>query len=191
MKDLAPDVPLKGLFADDTDMLAIPRIGDAWESSERAVSAALEADTGLRLSDLLALDRIHRAGKEGIRTNALARALRIPSNRLTYQLAGLQKRRYIARSSHPEDGRGVVLRLTKAGREAHKRALASYRRITRNGLRGLDSGLDPDRLIGAAAVLSGDAPTPADVQRLLDALGADSVDSALARLNGNRRPRSR
>ena len=29
MKDLAPDAPLTGLFADDTEMLAIPRIGDA------------------------------------------------------------------------------------------------------------------------------------------------------------------
>ena len=189
MKDVAPDVPLKGLFADDTEMLAIPRIGDAWESAERAVSVALEADTGLRLSDLLALDRIHRAGKDGIRTNTLARALRIPSNRLTYQLAGLQKRRYISRSSHPEDGRGVVLRLTKAGAEAHKRALAAYRRITRNGLQGLDSGLDPGRLMGAAAVLSGDAPSPADVQRLLDALGAASVDEALAKANGTARRR--
>ena len=184
MKDVSTDVPLKGLFADDTEMLAIPRIGDAWESAERAVSAELESETGLRLSDLLALDRIHRAGKDGIRTNTLARALRIPSNRLTYQLAGLQKRRYITRSSHPEDGRGVVLRLTKSGRDAHKRALTAYRRLTRNGLRGIDSGLDPDRLIAAAAVLAGDGPSPADVQRLLAALGADSVDDAIARANG-------
>ena len=189
MKDVSTDVPLKGLFADDTEMLAIPRIGDAWESAERAVSAELEAETGLRLSDLLALDRIQRAGKDGIRTNTLARALRIPSNRLTYQLAGLQKRRYITRGAHPDDGRGVVLRLTKSGQGAHKRALAVYRRITRNGLSGLDSGLDADRLIGAAAVLSGDGPSPADVQRLLAALGADSVDEALARLDGKGRAR--
>ena len=39
-------------------------------------------------------------------------------------------------------------------------------------------------LCGAAAVLSGDAASPADVQRLLDALGAASVDEALAKANG-------
>ena len=189
MKDITAEPPLRGLFADDAEMLAVPRIGDAWESAERAISAEIEDETGLRLSDLVALDRIQRAGKDGIRTNALARALRIPSNRLTYQLAGLQKRRYITRSAHPEDGRGVVLRLTKAGAAAHKRALAAYRRITRDGLRGLDSGLDPERLMAAAAVLAGDGPAPADVQRLLDALGASSVDEAIAGLDGRGRRR--
>lgn len=189
MNDVAPDEPLSGLFADDPEMLAVPRIGDAWETAERALSAGIEAESGLRLSDLMALDRIQRAGREGIRTNALARALRIPSNRLTYQLAGLQKRRYITRSAHPEDGRGVVLRLTKSGTDAHTRALAAYRRLTRDGLSRLDSGLDPERLMAAAAVLAGDGPAPADVQRLLDALGAASVDEAIAGLDGRGRRR--
>lgn len=70
----AAEAPLSGLFADDDLLLAIPIVGDAWEMAEREVSAELAATTDLRLSDLLALDRIHRAGKTGIRTNTLARA---------------------------------------------------------------------------------------------------------------------
>lgn len=151
----AAEAPLSGLFADDDLLLAIPIVGDAWEMAEREVSAELAATTDLRLSDLLALDRIHRAGKTGIRTNTLARALRIPSNRLTYQLAGLEKRKYIARSPHPDDGRGVVLSLTKAGRDAHRKALAAYRRITRDDLMGVGDGADGARLLAAAAILSG------------------------------------
>lgn len=152
----APDRPLSGLFADDPEMLAVPIIGEAWEAAERAISSQLESENDMRLSDLLALDRIQRAGRGGIRTNTLARALRIPSNRLTYQLAGLEKRHYIERSPHPEDGRGVVLRLTKDGRDAHRKALATYRRITRDGLSGIDSGQEGRRLMAAAAILSGD-----------------------------------
>lgn len=152
----APDRPLNGLFADDPHMIAVPLIGEAWQAAERAISAQLEAGHEMRLSDLMALDRIHRAGRGGIRTNTLARALRIPSNRLTYQLAGLEKRDYIDRSPHPEDGRGVVLTLTKAGRDAHRRALATYRRITRDGLTEIDPGLDGRRLLAAAAILAGD-----------------------------------
>lgn len=154
----APDRPLSGLFADDPEMLAVPIIGEAWEAAERAISSQLEAENDLRLSDLLALDRIQRAGRGGIRTNTLARALRIPSNRLTYQLAGLEKRHYIARAPHPDDGRGVVLTLTKDGRDAHRKALAAYRRITRDGLSGLDSGQDGRRLMAAAAILAGEKP---------------------------------
>lgn len=152
----SPDRPLSGLFAEDPEMLAIPIIGEAWEAAERAISSQLEGENDMRLSDLLALDRIHRAGRGGIRTNTLARALRIPSNRLTYQLAGLQKKAYIERSPHPEDGRGVVLRLTKEGKDAHKKALATYRRITRDGLSGLGSSRDGRRLMAAAAILSGE-----------------------------------
>jgi DNA-binding MarR family transcriptional regulator len=152
------DRPLDGLFADDPEMLAVPIIGEAWQAAERAISSRLEDENDMRLSDLLALDRIHRAGRGGIRTNTLARALRIPSNRLTYQLAGLEKRAYIERSPHPEDGRGVVLRLTEEGRDARRRALSTYRHITRDGLSGIDSGQDGLRLMAAAAILAGEAP---------------------------------
>lgn len=154
----APDRPLSGLFADDPEMLAVPIIGEAWEAAERAISAQLEAEHEMRLSDLLALDRIQRAGRGGIRTNTLARALRIPSNRLTYQLAGLGKRGYIGRAPHPEDGRGVVLTLTAEGRDAHRKAIATYRRIARDGLAGLGPGLDGRRLMAAAAILAGATP---------------------------------
>jgi len=176
--------PLDGLFGGDAELLAIPRLGEAWETAERSVSARLSADCGLRLSDLLALDRIQRGGRGGIRTNALARALRIPSNRLTYQLSGLEKRGYIDREPHPDDGRGVILRLTRSGRDAHKRALAAYRRITRGGLASLDSGQDGPRIMAAAAVLAGDGAAPDGVDDLLDALGASSVDEALAMVRG-------
>jgi DNA-binding MarR family transcriptional regulator len=161
----APEPPLSGLFGDDELMLAVPVVGDAWEAAEREVSARLSRVHDLRLSDLLALDRIQRAGRGGIRTNALARALRIPSNRLTYQLAGLQKRRLIHRAPDPEDGRGIVLTLTPAGREAHRKALATYRRMTHGGLDGMADGVEGTRLLAAAAILSGRVPD-ADVARL-------------------------
>lgn len=159
------DSPLAGLFADDDELLAIPIVGDAWEAAEREVSGQLAQACGVRLSDLLALDRIQRAGRAGIRTNALARALRIPSNRLTYQLAGLEKRKFISRAPHPDDGRGIVLTLTQAGREMHRKALATYRRITRGGLGGVGDGADGARLMAAAAILAGRVPD-ADVARI-------------------------
>lgn len=159
------DAPLTGLFADDDEMLAIPIVGDAWEMAERAVSAQLAQAHGLRLSDLLALDRIQRAGRDGIRTNALARALSIPSNRLTYQLAGLEKRDFISRAPHPDDGRGIVLTLTQAGRDMHRKALATYRRITRGGLGGVGDGADGARIMAAAAILAGRVPD-AEVVRI-------------------------
>ncbi len=184
----APERPLSGLFADDPEMLAIPVIGDAWEAAERAVSARLEATCDLRLSDLLALDRIHRAGRGGIRTNPLARALRIPSNRLTYQIGGLEKRGLVERSPHPDDGRGVVLRLTRPGRDLHRRALAAYGQMTRDGLAGLDPGRDGGRLLAAAAILAGTAPVPSDVARLLRALQVSSVEEGIAAVRARRAP---
>ena len=182
--------PLDGLFSGDIELLAIPRLGEAWEAAERAVSSVLEAEHALRLSDLLALDRIQRSGRHGIRTNALARALGIPSNRLTYQLAGLQQCALIERSPHPEDGRGVVLRLTKDGRNTHRRVLTTYRRITRDRLAGIDAGRDGVRLMAAAAIVSGEAPVPADVSALLSALGVSSVEEGIAVARArSRRPR--
>jgi hypothetical protein len=53
-----------------------------------------------------------------------------------------------------------VLRLTEEGREARRRALATYRHITRDGLSGIDSGQDGLRLMAAAAILAGGAPMP-------------------------------
>ncbi len=166
----ASDAPLAGLFGDDHRMLAVPIVGDAWESAEREVSARLSRTHDLRLSDLLALDRIQRAGRQGIRTNSLARALRIPSNRLTYQLSGLQKRSLIERAPHPEDGRGIVLTLTESGRDAHRKALTTYRRMTRGGLDGMADGVEGARLLAAAAILSGRVPD-AEVARLAAAPG--------------------
>lgn len=154
------DTPLAGLFGDDELLLAIPRLGESFENTERLASASLMAAHDLRLSDLLALDRIARAGADGIRTNALARALGIPSNRLTYQLAGLEQREFIARSPHPRDGRGVVLRLTAAGKAMHKKALASYRGFCANSLAGLAPEVDGRRILAAAAILCDDAPIP-------------------------------
>lgn len=49
----------------------------------------------------------------------------------------------------------MVLSLTKAGRDAHRKALAAYRRITRDDLMGVGDGADGARLLAAAAILSG------------------------------------
>ncbi len=154
------DAALSGLFGDDELLLAIPRLGESFENTERLASADLLAAHDLRLSDLLALDRIARAGADGIRTNTLARALGIPSNRLTYQLAGLQERAFITRSAHPRDGRGIVLRLTPAGKAMHKKALATYRAFCANSLAGLGPEIDGRRILAAAAILCDDAPPP-------------------------------
>ena len=160
MSGRSVETALKGLFGDDDLLLAIPRLGESFENAERLASADLLAAHDLRMSDLLALDRIARAGADGIRTNTLARALGIPSNRLTYQLAGLEKRAFITRSAHPRDGRGIVLRLSPAGTAMHTKALSTYRAFCANSLAGLGPEIDGRRILAAAAILCDDAPLP-------------------------------
>ena len=42
------DIGVDGLFAGDPSLLAIPRLGEAWETAERAVSTRLSAACGMR-----------------------------------------------------------------------------------------------------------------------------------------------
>ena len=73
----------------------------------------------------LLLNRLHREGPMGVK--ALAAGMRIDSSTVTRQVAPLVEAGLVDRTTDPEDGRAVVLRLSEEGKERLEEVRASRR----------------------------------------------------------------
>jgi MarR family transcriptional regulator, 2-MHQ and catechol-resistance regulon repressor len=73
----------------------------------------------ISVTQCYALEALLRRGPCGL--NELAAELCLDKSTASRVVAALQRKRYVARAPHPEDGRAVVLTVTPAGRRLHGR----------------------------------------------------------------------
>ncbi|MFJ9121536.1 MarR family winged helix-turn-helix transcriptional regulator [Streptomyces sp. NPDC102394] len=76
----------------------------------------LSEDFGLGLTDFLSLQALSVGDPAGIRMNELAQQLGLNQSSATRAVARLEKRELAERIAHETDRRGVVVRITDAGR---------------------------------------------------------------------------
>ena len=87
-----------------TDIEVISNLVRAGGEAIRGISKVLKENAALQLTDLLLLDELHRAGRDGVRTSKLAISLGMTTSRLAYRLNSLEKAGLIERRPHAEDG---------------------------------------------------------------------------------------
>ncbi len=96
----------------------------AWRSylrANRELDAALDRDlqaVGVSLSEYELLSMLSEAPGAEMRMSALAELIVQSRSRVTHTAARLERRGLVQRAPAPEDGRGVILRLTAEGRKA-------------------------------------------------------------------------
>ena len=74
--------------------------------------------SGISLSEYELLSMLSEAPMGQLRMSALASLIVQSRSRVTHTAARLERRGWVKRSPAPDDGRGVLLRLTDDGREA-------------------------------------------------------------------------
>jgi len=89
--------------------------------------------------DLDVLTNLDRAGPPHERTpSELAEAQLVTAGGMTVRLNRLQRAGLIERRPNPDDGRGVLVRLTSIGQELARDALATLIEVQEAGIRGLE-----------------------------------------------------
>ena len=93
----------------------------AYLRANRELDVALDRDlqaVGISLSEYELLSMLSEAPMGQLRMSALASLIVQARSRVTHTAARLERRGWVKRSPAPDDGRGVLLRLTDDGREA-------------------------------------------------------------------------
>jgi DNA-binding MarR family transcriptional regulator len=117
--DTTPSAPYErlqhevALFARRAEQTRLAGIGKAGNCMDRAA--------------YLLLNRLDREGPMGVK--ALAEGMGIDSSTVTRQVAPLVESGLVKRTSHPEDGRAVVLALSPRGHARLEEVRASRRRL--------------------------------------------------------------
>ena len=116
-------------------MCPCPTSGVRWLSEEEQVSwraylranreldVALDHDlqvAGISLSEYELLSMLSEAPMGQLRMSALAALIVQSRSRVTHTAARLERRGWVKRTPAPDDGRGVLLRLTDDGRGRHR-----------------------------------------------------------------------
>ena len=106
-----------------------------------------------------AVEALLRRGPSGL--NELAAELYLDKSTASRVVAALERKGYLTRSPHPDDGRAVVLKVTASGRRLYERIRRDLIRETEQLLDGFDSDVPANaarlisRLARAAAARSG------------------------------------
>ena len=93
----------------------------AYLRGNRELDVALDRDlqaAGVSLSEYELLSMLSEAPHDRLRMSALADLIVQSRSRVTHTAARLERRGWVVRSPAPDDGRGVLLRLTDRGRAA-------------------------------------------------------------------------
>ena len=93
---------------------------------QRAMERQLERDAGLSGADYAVLAPLSEADGGVLRMRELGRAVRWDRSRLSHQVRRMEGRGLVAREECAEDGRGFMVRLTAAGREAIEAAAPQH-----------------------------------------------------------------
>lgn len=94
-----------------------------------------------------AIEALVRRGPSGL--NDLAADLYLEKSTASRVVATLERKGYVTRSPHPEDGRAIVLGVTAAGRRLHDR----IRKDLVNEAKGLLQDFEPEVREGAARLI--------------------------------------
>ena len=73
----------------------------------------------ISVTQCYALEALLRRGPSGL--NELAAELYLDKSTASRVVATLERKRYVSRATHPDDGRAIVLTVTPAGRRLHDR----------------------------------------------------------------------
>jgi DNA-binding MarR family transcriptional regulator len=98
---------------------------------QRAVERNLREQADLTQVQFEILMNLANAGETGIRMAQLADALIVSRSGLSYQVAQLELRGWIARERSADDDRGVVARITPEGERMRQRVYAGHVEIVR------------------------------------------------------------
>jgi len=103
----------------------------------------------ISVTQCYALEALLRRGPSGL--NEVAAELYLDKSTASRVIAALERKRYVTRASHPEDGRAIVLTVTPAGRRLHDR----IRRDLIAEARQLLEDFEPEVREGAARLILG------------------------------------
>jgi DNA-binding MarR family transcriptional regulator len=101
----------------------------------------------ISVTQCYALDALLRRGPSGL--NELAAELYLDKSTASRVIATLERKRYVSRSPHPEDGRAIVLTVTPAG----KRLCDRIRTDLIAEAKGLLEDFEPEVREGAARLI--------------------------------------
>jgi DNA-binding MarR family transcriptional regulator len=90
------------------------------------LNRGLTASHNLTLVDVRLLDILDKSPNGSARMGDLAEALMSLPSRVTRQIRRLETQGLVERTASPEDGRGVLARITDDGREAVQKAMVTY-----------------------------------------------------------------
>jgi DNA-binding MarR family transcriptional regulator len=128
-------------------MAVIGRISEAAQAISRGRLAPLFARFGLQAGEFDVLATLRRAGAPyALTPTALYEATMVTSGAMTARLDRLEKAGLIARAPHPEDRRGVLVRLSEKGRALIDEAVTAHVENERLILAGL-TGEEQETLI--------------------------------------------
>lgn len=85
---------------------------------------------GLSLAGFGVLNNFVRLGREAQRPSQLARNFQVTKGAMTNTLQRLEAAGFITLSPDPDDGRGKIARITRAGRAAREKAIAQMAPVT-------------------------------------------------------------
>jgi DNA-binding MarR family transcriptional regulator len=119
-------------------MAVIGRLSEAAQAISRDRLVPLFASFGLQRGEFDVLATLRRSGAPyALTPTALYEATMVTSGAMTARLDRLEKAGLIARAPHPEDRRGVLVRLTDKGRELIDEAVTAHVENERRILAGL------------------------------------------------------
>ncbi len=99
----------------------------------RNLDAALLRETGVSVSQYVVLVHLSEAGNSELRIGDLASACNLSASRVSRLIDAMERNGEVTKHDAPNDGRGVVVRLTPHGlatlRRAYPTQLASVRRL--------------------------------------------------------------
>jgi DNA-binding MarR family transcriptional regulator len=98
------------------------------------LSSALAGSCGLSINEFELLLRVNHVSDLGVRLSALRSAVRLTQPSLSRAVTRLERHGWLRRAGAPGDGRGVLVSITGAGREALRRAAAVHDQTIREVL---------------------------------------------------------
>lgn len=135
-----------------------------WSAAHAAVDAhlrrVLQREAGLSGADFDVLARLAGAPPTGRRMFALGDDLGWEKSRLSHQLRRMAERGLVVREDCGTDGRGALVRLTRAGRDAYRRATPRHADAVRRALLEALSPAQADALAEIAAAVLGHRTAP-------------------------------
>jgi DNA-binding MarR family transcriptional regulator len=98
------------------------------------LSNALARSCGLSINDFEILLRLNHAPSPGLRLGELSSAVPLTQPSLSRAVARLGRRGWLARAGAADDRRGVLVTITRAGRDVLRRAVPVHAQVVREFL---------------------------------------------------------